>query len=106
MIAEGIRRAGNGDSERLREAVEDIKGFEGMQGTYDLSPIDHYGTRIEQMVLLTVRDGAWRFAKAFSTMLLFEDFHGNRKGSLIRRLAEFLPEAGVGDDPRIKDDLE
>lgn len=104
LVAEGLRQAGNADSEALREAVENIRGFEGMQGVYDLSPIDHYGTRIEQLVLLTVKDGAWSFAKAFSTISLFQDFHGDHKGSLIRKLADLLP--GIeANEPTVSDEV-
>jgi branched-chain amino acid transport system substrate-binding protein len=90
LVVEGVRRAGVSDPERLREAVENIRDFGGMQGVYDLSPIDHYGTRIEQMVLLTIKEGSWRFARAFSSLALFEDVHGNRKATIIRRLADLL----------------
>jgi branched-chain amino acid transport system substrate-binding protein len=104
LVAEGLRQAGNADSEGLREAVENIRGFEGMQGIYDLSPIDHYGTRIEQMVLLTVRNGAWSVEKTFSTISLFQDFHGDRKGSLIRKLTGLLPGVGTK-EPIVSDEV-
>ena len=70
-----------------------------MQGVYDLSPIDHYGTHIEQIILLTVKDGAWRFAQAFSSIALFEDVHGNRKSRLIRKLGDLLSGPGSGTAP-------
>ncbi len=90
LVVEGLKRTGDADPEKLRDAAESIRNFGGMQGVYDLSPIDHYGTRIEQIVLLTVKDGMWNFAKAFSSISLFEDFHGNRKTGLIRKVADLL----------------
>jgi len=96
LIVEGLRQSRDGDSERLREAVENVRGFRGMQGSYNLSPIDHYGTGIEQIVLLTVHNGSCHFEKAFSSVDLFEDFHGNRKGRLIRKVTELLPIALPG----------
>jgi AraC-like DNA-binding protein len=90
LIAEGLRRTGEADAEKLRDAVESIRDFDGMQGTYDLSPMDHYGTGIEQMVLLTARDGAWHVEKAFSPNDRFEDVHRNRKANLVRMLADLL----------------
>ena len=94
LVVEGSRRAGDADPERLRDAVENIGDFGGMQGVYNLSPIDHYGTHIEQIVLLTVKDGAWRFEKAFSPAAVFEDLHVNRKSGLIRRLGDLLSGPG------------
>ena len=58
LVVEGVRHTGGAEPERLRDAVESISNFGGMQGVYDFSPIDHYGTRIEQIILLTVQDGA------------------------------------------------
>ncbi len=96
LVAEGVRRNCDADPERLRDAVENISNFGGMQGVYNLSPIDHYGTRIEQIVLLTVKDGAWHFARAFSSIALLEDVYGNRKSRLIRRLGDLLSGPGSG----------
>lgn len=95
LVLEGVRRTGTTNPENLRDAVEGIRDFWGMQGVYDLSPIDHYGTRIEHIVLLTVKDGRWHFARDFSSLSLFEDFHGDRKTHLIGRLADLLS----GSDP-------
>jgi len=95
LVMEGVRQTGCANPERLRDAVEHISNFGGMQGVYNFSPIDHYGTHIEQIILLTVKDGAWRFARAFSSIALFEDVHGNRKALLIRRLGDLLSGPGM-----------
>jgi AraC-like DNA-binding protein len=95
LVMEGVRRTGGADPERLRDAVENISNFGGMQGVYNLSPIDHYGTHIEHIILLTAKDGAWRFAKAFSSIALLEDVHGSRKSRLIRRLGDLLSGPGM-----------
>ena len=79
LLTEGVRRTGNDDSEKLREAVEGIHGFSGMQGKYDLSPIDHYGTGIEQIVLLTAKNGAWHCARLFPPRTSSTIFMGIRK---------------------------
>jgi branched-chain amino acid transport system substrate-binding protein len=109
LVVEALRRTGDADPVRLRDAAESIRNYGGMQGVYDMSPIDHYGTGIEQIVLLTIKDGRWRFSSAFSSIALFEDFHGNRKTHLIRRMADLLasPDSGrpvpAGDLPSIND---
>jgi branched-chain amino acid transport system substrate-binding protein len=91
LVAEGLRIAGS-DPEELRDAVENIREFRGMQGTYDFSPIDHYGTQLEHMVLLTIKEGKWCFAKAFSSIAFSENIHINQKTELIGKLADLLSE--------------
>jgi branched-chain amino acid transport system substrate-binding protein len=89
LVAAGLRAAGAQPVE-LRDAVENMRRFEGMQGVYDLSPIDHYGTHLEHVVLLTIKDGTWHFAKAFSSITHLEDCHANQKTRLISRLGDLL----------------
>ena len=96
LTVEGLRRTGTSSSEDLRDAVESIRNFVGMQGVYDLSPMDHYGTRIEEVVLLTARDGGWHFEKTFSSMDHFEDVHRDRKTRLIHALADALSQPSAG----------
>ena len=75
-----------------------------MQGSYNLSPIDHYGTGIEQIVLLLVHNGLCHFEKAFSSIDLFEDFHGSDKGRLIRKVTELLPAGLPGVEEPVRPD--
>lgn len=96
LVVEGLRCTGTTDSEDLRDSAESITNFVGMQGVYDLSPMDHYGTRIEEIVLLTVRNGAWHFEKSFTSMDHFEDAHRDRKTRLIRVLADALSLPATG----------
>jgi hypothetical protein len=95
LLAEGLKAAGPEPGE-LCEAIENIQTFNGMQGTYYFSPIDHYGTRLEHVVLLTVKDGTWHLAKVFSSIAGVEDIRGDRKTRLIRRLDDLLRGPGRG----------
>ena len=92
LLAEGLRSSGRPDGRILRDAVEAIKQFEGMQGVYDLSPIDHYGTQVEHMVLLDVQDGTWHLTKRFSSVGVFEAIHSDNKSRLVFRLARAFNE--------------
>jgi branched-chain amino acid transport system substrate-binding protein len=87
LLAEGLGASGQRDGRQLRDAVEGIKQFEGMQGVYDMSPIDHYGTEIEHVVLLDVREGTWHMAQRFSSIEVFEALHDDQKTRLIFKLA-------------------
>jgi branched-chain amino acid transport system substrate-binding protein len=96
LVVKGLKHTGTADSEDLRDAVESTKNFIGMQGVYNLSPMDHYGTGIREIVLLTAGDGAWRFERTFASIDHFEDVHRDRKRRLIRVLADALSLPSVG----------
>jgi len=60
LIAEGLRMAGSGDPVKLRDALEGIKNFVGNNGVFNLSPTDHQGTHLEDMVNATIKNGKWQ----------------------------------------------
>ena len=59
LIAEALRVTKSEDPVKLRDALENIKNFAGCNGVYNMSPTDHQGTRTEDMILLTIKDGKW-----------------------------------------------
>ena len=59
LIAEGLRVTKSDDPVKLRDAIENTKNFPGCNGVYNMSPTDHQGTRTEDMILLTIKDGKW-----------------------------------------------
>lgn len=67
LISEGLKQ-GASTPEELRDAVEGLKGFVGMQGIYDFSPFDHYGTQPEDVILLGIENTKW-VLKNVSTVL-------------------------------------
>ena len=60
LTAEALRLAKSDDPVKLRDAIEGIKNFPGCNGVYNMSPKDHHGTTMENMILLTVKDGKWQ----------------------------------------------
>ncbi len=60
LTAEGLRISKSDDPVKLRDAIESIKGFPGCNGVYNMSPTDHQGTALEDMILLTIKDGKWQ----------------------------------------------
>jgi branched-chain amino acid transport system substrate-binding protein len=60
LIAQAIRMTKSGDPLKIRDGIEKIKNYPALGGVYNMSPTDHYGTRIEDMVLLTVKEGTWQ----------------------------------------------
>ena len=59
LIAEGLRKAGTSDEAKLRDAVENIKGLIGTNGIFNMTPKDHYGLKLDDMVVITVKGGKW-----------------------------------------------
>jgi branched-chain amino acid transport system substrate-binding protein len=55
-------KAGGGDREKARAALEATKGFVGTAGIFNFSPTDHNGLGINAFEMLIVKDG--RFAPA------------------------------------------
>ncbi|HPL16938.1 MAG TPA: ABC transporter substrate-binding protein [Spirochaetota bacterium] len=56
ILAEAIKKGG-GDREKVRDAIEGLKGFAGIGGIYNFSPQDHLGLDINAFDMLTVKGG-------------------------------------------------
>ncbi|KCB46419.1 ABC transporter substrate-binding protein [Bordetella hinzii] len=60
MVADAIRRAGGTDRAKLRQALEDTKGFVGVSGIYTMTPEDHMGLDISAFRMVEVREGVFQ----------------------------------------------
>jgi branched-chain amino acid transport system substrate-binding protein len=60
ILREAVKKAGSTDPEKVRTAVEGLRGLVGTAGIFNFSPADHNGLDIEAFEMLTVKDG--RFA--------------------------------------------
>ncbi len=56
ILVEGIKKAKSFDKEKVRDAIEDIKGLVGTAGVFTLSPLDHNGLGLDAFEILTVKD--------------------------------------------------
>jgi branched-chain amino acid transport system substrate-binding protein len=56
ILAKAIETAG-ADKEKVREAIEGLKGFVGTAGIFNFSPTDHNGLDISAFEMLTVKGG-------------------------------------------------
>ena len=59
LFVNAIERAGP-DKARIRDEIENTRNFVGMDGIFNMSPTDHLGLGKGAVVLLQVKDGAWR----------------------------------------------
>ncbi len=62
MLAAAIGRAGT-DREKIRDAIEGLRGHLGVTAVYSYSPTDHFGAHEDSVVMLQVRAGAFELAK-------------------------------------------
>ena len=62
ILVAALRKAGT-NNQKLRNALEQTKGFVGTQGTFTYSPDDHGGLSKDSMVMYMVVGGAWKIVK-------------------------------------------
>jgi branched-chain amino acid transport system substrate-binding protein len=63
ILAEAIRKAGSADKNKVRDAIEGLKGFAGTAGIFNFSPTDHNGLDMSSFEMLTVKDGKFTLLK-------------------------------------------
>jgi len=61
IVADAMKKAGT-DPAKLRDAIEQTKGYVGVSGVYNLTPEDHNGLGEDSMVIVQVKDGKFRLA--------------------------------------------
>jgi branched-chain amino acid transport system substrate-binding protein len=58
-----MRRAGSTDKAKVRDALEQTRGYVGTGGVVNMSAQDHMGLDLTAFRMLEVRGGDWRLAK-------------------------------------------
>lgn len=61
MMMGAMKKAGT-DPAKLRDAIEATKDYVGVTAVYAYGPNDHYGTKADSVVMLTVKDGKFTLA--------------------------------------------
>jgi branched-chain amino acid transport system substrate-binding protein len=62
IVAKAMDKAGT-DPNKLKEAIEQTKGYVGVSGIYNLTPEDHNGLDEDSMVIVQVKNGKFVMAK-------------------------------------------
>jgi branched-chain amino acid transport system substrate-binding protein len=57
MLTTAIEKAGGPDKDKVRAALEGVKGLVGTAGVFNLSATDHNGLGMDAFEMLTVKDG-------------------------------------------------
>ena len=62
IVADAMKKAGT-DPAKLRDAIEQTKGYVGVSGIYNITPEDHNGLGEDSMVIVQVKDGKFELVK-------------------------------------------
>ncbi len=57
ILTEGLKKAGQADRAKVREAIENLKGLVGTAGIFNFSATDHTGLGLDAFEMLTVKNG-------------------------------------------------
>jgi branched-chain amino acid transport system substrate-binding protein len=57
IVVEALKRAGTPDRDKVRDALENLKGYAGTAGVFNYSATDHTGLDLSAFEMLTVKDG-------------------------------------------------
>ncbi|WP_372987042.1 ABC transporter substrate-binding protein [Marinobacter sp.] len=60
LAVQAIEAAGSTDKEAVREALENIQGYVGVTGVFNMSPEDHNGLDADSFRILEVQNGEWK----------------------------------------------
>lgn len=59
IVANAMKKAGT-DKEKLREAIENTKGYIGISGIYNITAEDHNGLGTDSLVMVQIVNGKWK----------------------------------------------
>jgi branched-chain amino acid transport system substrate-binding protein len=63
LAVEAMKKAGSTDKAKVRDALEQIRGYMGTAGVVNMSPRDHMGLDLTAFRMLEVRKGDWALVK-------------------------------------------
>jgi branched-chain amino acid transport system substrate-binding protein len=64
LAVEALKAAGGTDREKVRAALENLKGVAGVNGVYTMSATDHLGIRSDSLRIVEVRGNQFRLLKS------------------------------------------
>lgn len=59
LVIETIKKAKSTDSIKMQAALENLKNYQGVMGTFNFSPQEHDGLNLEAVDLVMVKGGKW-----------------------------------------------
>ncbi|MBV6273489.1 ABC transporter substrate-binding protein [Alcaligenaceae bacterium CGII-47] len=62
IYVDAVKRANSVDKAKVRDAIEQTKGFIGTGGEFNMSPTDHMGLNLSAFRMLVIKNGKWTLA--------------------------------------------
>jgi len=59
IVVDAIKRVGP-DRAKIRDAIENTRGYVGISGIYNISPEDHNGLSMKDIVMIEATNGGWK----------------------------------------------
>ena len=59
IIVDAIKKVGP-DRAKIRDAIENTTGYVGISGIYNISPQDHNGLSMDDIVMIKATKGGWK----------------------------------------------
>ena len=59
IVVDAIKRVGP-DRSKIRDAIEKTRGYVGISGIYNISPQDHNGLSMKDIVMVKATKGGWK----------------------------------------------
>lgn len=64
LVVEGIKNSNSTDPKKIRDGIEAVKGYAGLNGIFNMSKDDHLGLSVDSGIrMLVIKDGDWAIAK-------------------------------------------
>jgi branched-chain amino acid transport system substrate-binding protein len=63
LIVQAMKNAGTTDDAKVRDALEHIHGFMGIDGEFNFSPTDHMGLSLAAFRMLEIQNGNWTLVR-------------------------------------------
>jgi branched-chain amino acid transport system substrate-binding protein len=63
LAVEAIKKTGGTDKAKVRDALESTRGFNGVDGIFNMSPSDHMGLNLSAFRMLEIKGGDWTLVK-------------------------------------------
>jgi branched-chain amino acid transport system substrate-binding protein len=63
LVVEAMQRAGSADKAKVRDALEQTRGYVGTGGVVNMSSKDHMGLDLTAFRMLEVRQADWQLVK-------------------------------------------
>ncbi|MFP5404839.1 MAG: ABC transporter substrate-binding protein [Gammaproteobacteria bacterium] len=60
LVVDAMKRANSTDKEKVRDAIEQTRGFVGTTGVFNMSANDHLGLDLSAFRMAEVRNGTWQ----------------------------------------------